>query len=113
MTRSRDAHSNRYIEAFRQHKLASLEAYEAFVVLCNGRAPPRVPGMDTVIRLAWRIKHGNSVEEAAAHEYLYRWKLAIKAPDQCGATGKRSYDPRDRMPRSCVSVFGVPHPIGM
>lgn len=68
---------------------------------------PRVPGMDTVIRLAFRIANGRDIEAAAAREYLYRWHLAIKAPDQCDAAGETQLlDP-------CVSVFGAPHTIGM
>jgi hypothetical protein len=38
---------------------------------------PRVPGMDTAIRLAWRIEHGATEEEAAGREYVYRWHLTI------------------------------------
>lgn len=103
-----------FIEAFRKHESAALVAYAAFVEMCGGNRPPRVPGCDTVIRLAWRIECGRSVQEAAAMEYVYRWGLAIKAPDQCGATGKRSYEPRDRPARNaCVSAFGTPHTIGM
>ncbi len=69
--------------------------------------------MDTFTRLAIRVASGKTTSEAAAREYLYRWSLAIKAPDQCGATGRISYDPRDRKPDACVSAFGAPHTIGM
>lgn len=71
---------------------------------------PRVPGMATGDRLAIRIHAGRSVEEAAAREYLYRWNLAIKAPDQCIPAGDNY---RDRNPRACLSVFGAPHAIGL
>lgn len=55
-----------------------------------GRRLERVPGMDTVIRLAYRLYCGRTIEEAAGREYLYRWHLALQSP-----------------------VFGVPHPIGL
>ncbi len=51
---------------------------------------PRVPGCDTVYRIAVRIWCGRSVEEAAALEYAYRWSLAVQS-----------------------RTFGVPHPMGM
>ena len=109
---------HQHIHAYQMHKLAAHEAYDAFVGLCGGVAPPRVPGCDTVIRLAIRIHGGRTVEEAAAREYLYRWGLAIKAPDQCGAAGMLSRDPeqrhRDRPAcNACCSAFGTPHTIGM
>jgi hypothetical protein len=97
-----------YIDAFHRHKLAAVEAYDAFVVLCGGHAPPRIAGMDTVIRLAWRIECGCTVEEAAAREYMYRWLIAIKPPDQCVPHGRLGHDRY-----ACVSIFGTPHPIGM
>lgn len=101
------------LETYRQHADAADLAYDAFEALCGGRVPPRVPGCSTVIRLATRIAGGMTVEQTAAREYLYRWALAIKAPDQCGATGRVSYDPRDRRPDACLSIFGTPHTIGM
>lgn len=65
-------------------------SYAAFVGMC-GSKPIRVPGMDTVIRLAIRLHFGGwTVEEAAGREYLYRWKLALMS-----------------------RTFGVPHAIGM
>ena len=48
---------------------------------------PRVPGMDTVIRLAVRIDQGRTIDEAAAREYLYRWNLALISPLAFGAPG--------------------------
>lgn len=92
------------METYRQHADAADMAYDAYEALCGGRAPPRVPGCSTVIRLAVRIAGGATVEQAAAREYLYRWRLAIKAPDQCIDAGTRN---------ACVSIFGTPHPIGM
>lgn len=66
-------------------------AYAVFVQMCEGEKPPRVPGMDTVIRLAIRLHtKGYTIQEAAAREYAYRWHLALRS-----------------------RVFGVPHAIGM
>lgn len=96
--------------AYAKHQGEAREAYRLFVSYC-GTAPARVPGMDTVIRLACRLALGRSIEESAAREYVYRWHLAIKAPDQCNATGRD--DARDRNPRACISIFGTPHTIGM
>lgn len=83
-----------------------LEAHRALTLLRSWYSlpMPRVPGMDTYTRLAIRIHEGRSIEQAAAREYLYRWRLAIKAPDQCIGAGTRN---------PCVSGFGAPHPIGM
>ena len=66
------------------------EAEVALDLLHAWGSYPRVPGMDTVLRLAVRIDCGRSPEEAAAREYLYRWDLALRSP-----------------------LFGVPHTIGM
>ena len=78
-----------YFKAYQDHQD---EATQAFIVLrkMTSKRLPRVPGMDTVIRLAWRIECGRSVQEAAAREYLYRWSLALKSP-----------------------IFGVPHTLGL
>lgn len=101
---------HKYLEAHERHKAAAAQAYRLFVDHCGGIAPPRVPGMGTAIRLAWRIECGRTIEQAAAREYVYRWHLAVKAPDQCLPVSDR---PRDRMPNACVSVFGAPHTIGL
>lgn len=101
------------LAAYETHKDAALDAFMIYRGYCEGREPPRVSGMSTSVRLAYRISLGRTVEEAAAREYAYRWFLAIKAPDQCNATGKRSYEPRDRNPRACISIFGTPHTLGM
>lgn len=50
---------------------------------------PRVPGCDTVYRLAVRLWVGRTAEDAAAQEYLYRWSLALQS-----------------------RTFGVPHLLG-
>lgn len=98
---------NRYAKAYQTHKAAAHAAWLIYVDYCEGNPPPRVPGMDTVIRLAWRIECGRSVVEAAAKEYVYRWHLAIKAPDQCDAGADTA------LINPCASIFGAPHTIGM
>lgn len=70
-----------------KHGAEACKAYELFTDYC-GRIMPRVPGMDTVLRLAYRISLGSTIEQAAAKEYLYRWNLALQSP-----------------------IFGVPHSI--
>lgn len=70
----------------------------------SSERPIRVPGMDTAIRMAWRLEHGKTIEEAAAREYVYRWHLAIKDFDQIDGAG--TINP-------ACSIFGTPHPIGM
>jgi hypothetical protein len=76
-------------DAYPARKAQAEAAYDAFIRLC-GHEMPRVPGMDTVLRLAVRINAGRSVSEAAATEYVYRWNLALQSP-----------------------VFGVPHALGL
>lgn len=76
-------------DAWRNHEPEAREAYKLFVANC-GSKPCRVPGMDTVWRLAVRIASGQSVENAALAEYLYRWNLALRSP-----------------------IFGVPHTLGL
>ena len=93
---------NQILEAFERNKRAAHDAYVLFLEYYPDA--PRVPGCSTVIRLAWRIECGRNVEEAAAAEYLYRWRLAIKPSDQVLNTSVRN---------PCVSVFGTPHAIGM
>lgn len=95
--------------AYKAHTADAETAYAIYAGYCNNRPPSRVPSMDTVIRLAFNISLGKSVEESAAREYCYRWHLAIKAPDQCGATGKHDW----RSSADCISIFGTPHTIGM
>lgn len=95
---------NKYLAAHETHKA---EARVAFALLNSYYAwpIPRVPGMDTVIRLSWRIKNGASVEEAAAKEYVYRWHLAVLPADQAVGDFNVINPP--------VSIFGTPHTIGM
>lgn len=91
---------------YAKHRTEAEAAFRVFADMCGGKAPPRVPGMDTVIRLALRIDCGRTIEEAAGREYLYRWHLAILPPDQC-VDG-------DRLARNAAcSCFGTPHTIGM
>lgn len=71
------------------HERPALLAYCEFVIMCHGNKPTRVPGMDTVMRLAIRIDQGRSIEEAAGREYFYRWNLALRS-----------------------KTFGVPHTLG-
>ena len=63
-------------KAWRDHKIAANDAVLAFRDLCARRLP-RVPGIDTVLRMAVRIEAGKSAEQAAAREYVYRWNLAL------------------------------------
>lgn len=90
--------------AYGIHKDQAVKAWDLYCAHCEGHPPPRVPGMDTIIRLAVRISHGKTIEEAAAAEYIYRWSLAIKAPGQCIGAATRA---------PCISIFGTPHLIGM
>jgi hypothetical protein len=76
-------------ESMAQHRAAVPAALALFEENC-GQPLPRVPGIDTASRLAVRLHAGRTVEEAAALEYLYRWRLALQSP-----------------------VFGIPHAIGM
>jgi hypothetical protein len=77
-------------EAWPIYENDAVLAYRLLVDHCEGVAPIRVPGMDTLYRLALRRFYGRTVEEAAAREYVYRWFLALRSP-----------------------VFGVPHTLGM
>ena len=94
------------IAAYAMYKLAAHTAFDLYIAHCEHNPPARVPGCDTVARLAHRISCGRTIEEAAAREYLYRWRLAILAPDQCMLPHNSTMDP-------CVSIFGTPHTIGM
>ena len=85
-------------QAYALHNLSAEYAYALYKSYCGGHVPPRVPGMDTILRLAIRIAVGNTAERAAAREYVYRWNLAIKPFDQCE--------------RSASPIFGTPHTIG-
>lgn len=76
--------------AIAEHGELADQAYRRYVDYCGGRAPPRVPGCDTILRLALRIDAGRTADEAAAREYLYRWSLALTS-----------------------RLFGVPHTLGL
>ena len=97
--------------AWPEQKENAAKAFDLFDSWCPGTQRRRVPGMGTTERLAVRLHLGKSIEQAAAAEYVYRWHLAIKPPDQCNATGR--HDWRDRRPDACVSIFGAPHILGM
>lgn len=72
-------------DAQRLYRAEALQALEILKTMCGGTLPPRVPGMDTVTRLAWRIRCGRTPAEAASREYVYRWKLALQSPICFGA----------------------------
>jgi hypothetical protein len=88
------------------HKDDAERAFDLFYSWCDKGRVGRVPGMGTAERLAVRLYLGKTIEEAAAREYLYRWSLAIKAPDQCMLPHNSTRNP-------VVSAFGTPHPLGM
>lgn len=91
---------NQYIAAFEKHRLAAELSYSQFRSWVR-KDLPRVPGMDTIIRLAWRVECGHDTEQAACREYLYRWRLALGTPDQIALGGK------------AWLMFGAPHLFGM
>jgi hypothetical protein len=82
---------NQIKRAWLNHKTEAIEAKAIFVTYCDGARMTRVPGCDTILRLALRIQNGMTPEQAAAREYLYRWNLAF-------------------ISRIC---FGAPHTIGL
>jgi hypothetical protein len=83
------------IAAYRRNENAAAEAWRLLKSFYPERVPPRVPGMDTIIRLGVRIDNGRSVEQAAAREYVYRWGLVLRPDPDC--TG---------------DIFGAPHLLG-
>ena len=80
-------------------------ATEALRLYADLYPEPRVKriGMDSFSALLLRCYYGRTPERAAAAEYLYRWRLAIKPSDQVLNTCARN---------PCVSVFGAPHLLG-
>ena len=64
------------MQAYLDHRPAAEEALRLFRAMCDYQVR-RIPGCDTVIRLAWRISLGMTPERAAVREYLYRVNLAI------------------------------------
>ena len=95
--------------ALAQHNLSALCAFETYRRMCGGAPPPRVPGADTLARLALRIDCGKPVREAAAREYVYRWHLAS------GVTIARDKTQRlgAHVDHAPWRVFGAPHLLGM
>lgn len=94
-----------FMRAYEKNRVSAEQALALFRSFCE-LPLGRVPGVDTVIRLAWRLEHGRTIEQAAAREYLYRWELAIKTPDQCML-------PHNSCVHPTVSIFGAPATIGM
>jgi len=88
--------------AWLAHRGEAMDALGMF----QGYAPnrPRVPGMDTAVRLAVRIESGRTVEQAAAREYVYRWSLALDALE-CSARGNGRANP--------FAAHYAPHLLGM
>lgn len=76
-------------DAMRDHGKDAYKADAIWRDWCS-HAMPRVPGCDTVYRIAVRLWMGRSIQEAAAQEYLYRWSLALQS-----------------------RTFGVPHTLGL
>lgn len=102
---------DRFEQAYAKHKDAAAESYKLFASMCEHKQY-RIPGMSTVIRLAWRIECGHTVESAAAREYCYRWHLAVRAGDQV-TCGSASVNERGE-PNDAASAWGdPPSTIGM
>ena len=70
----------------------------------------RLPGADTLHRLAYRIELGETVEESAAAEYMYRWHLPLNQWVNHAETDKRGNRNRNRNP---LGAWVAPHAIGM
>ncbi|AFU87872.1 hypothetical protein CcrColossus_gp002 [Caulobacter phage CcrColossus] len=83
----------RYVQNDRANDIK--QACELFAAMIVGPLR-KVPGADTATRMAERIGHGRTPEQAAAREYLYRWRLAL-----------------DARPRNAAAVWGVPHTLGL
>jgi hypothetical protein len=96
---------NRYLQAFTDHRAAAEQALAEFRDMCDIPVP-RVPGMDTIIRLAWRIECGRTPTEAAAREYLYRVNLALTQSFSDPTTECGSRNP-------LVSINGTPCLLGL
>lgn len=82
----------------------ALQALDLFRSWCI-QPPPRIPGMDTVLRLAVRIDQGTTVTEAAAREYSYRWHLFAGAFVSHAESRSRTHP--------IGAVFPAPHLLGM
>lgn len=81
------------------------KAQEALTMVQQWCATPRMPGADTITRLAYRIHLGMTVQEAAAREYCYRWHLPLNQwVNHAQARSKA---------RRITGAWPVPHLIGM
>lgn len=89
--------------AEKAHRHDAAESERLFKSYCDEGRAPRIPGMDTALRLAYRISLGRTVEESAAHEYLYRWRLALRGWVNQEGRGRLASD----------AVFPAPHAIGL
>ena len=97
----RDAHANPETMAKAQTALAMVRSWSP---------TPRMPGADTITRLAHRIHCGMTTDEAAAAEYLYRWHLPLNQWVNFAQTDK----PRSRSAcRTMTGAWPVPHCIGL
>lgn len=71
---------------------------------------PYAGGAGALERCALGLYQGRTIEECAAREYLYRWKLAIKPFNQ---TDSRTYWGAASTRNPVCSSFGTPHAIGL
>lgn len=82
------------------------KAREAFAMVKQwSDSVTRLPGCGTVERLAVRIHHGMTIEQAAAREYAYRWHLPLNQwvnHAECRARSK-----------PVTGAWPVPHLIGL
>ena len=69
-------------ECMASHGAIANDAELMFSDWWNNGAPPRVPGVDTVMRLACKAAAGRDASESAASEWLYRWNLALDSLQQ-------------------------------
>lgn len=85
-------------------------ASEARAMVAEWCDLPKLPAMDTHTRLAVRIYHGRTVEQAAAREYLYRWALPLNQWINHAETDR----PGCRHGcRTATGAWPVPHLIGL
>ena len=69
------------------------------------RLPDMNSGSGSEIRVAWRMYHGDTLEEAAAAEYAYRWHLPLNQWVNHAESRSRS--------KPVTGAWPVPHLIGM
>lgn len=91
-------------DAWPKHQSAAEDALKLFRSYCS-QPMRRIPGMDTVLRIAVRINAGNSIEQAGAREYAYRWHLALNQWINHAESRSRS--------RPVTGAWQAPHIIGM